>query len=52
VNEEAVAREVAYAKRMFADNDWPVIDMTRRSIEEAASAIQSLYTERHMGKVT
>jgi regulator of PEP synthase PpsR (kinase-PPPase family) len=31
---------------MFADNGWPVIDMTRRSIEEAAAAIITLYTER------
>ena len=42
VDSEAVTREVAYAKRMFADNDWPVIDMTRRSIEEAAAAIIGL----------
>ena len=32
--------------RMFADNDWPVIDMTRRSIEEAAAAIINLHAER------
>ena len=42
VDAEAVTREVAFAKRMFADNDWPVIDMTRRSIEEAAAAIIGL----------
>lgn len=46
VDEDAVARESAYARRMFADNDWPVIDMTRRSIEEAAAAIINLYNER------
>jgi hypothetical protein len=46
VDAEAVAREVAYARRMFADNEWPVIDMTRRSIEEAAAAIINLYNER------
>ena len=39
VDADAVAREIAFARRMFADNDWPVIDMTRRSIEEAAAAI-------------
>jgi regulator of PEP synthase PpsR (kinase-PPPase family) len=27
---------VQYARRMFADNGWPVIDVTRRSIEETA----------------
>jgi predicted MFS family arabinose efflux permease len=31
---------------MFADNAWPVIDMTRRSIEEAAAAIINLCNER------
>ena len=42
----AVARELAYARRMFADNGWPVIDVTRRSIEETAAAIINLVSER------
>jgi regulator of PEP synthase PpsR (kinase-PPPase family) len=46
VDPEAVAREVAYARRMFADNGWPVIDVTRRSIEETAAAIIQLANER------
>jgi len=46
VEEEAVTREIAYARRMFADNGWPVIDVTRRSIEETAAAIISLCNER------
>jgi [pyruvate, water dikinase]-phosphate phosphotransferase / [pyruvate, water dikinase] kinase len=46
VDEEAVKREIAYARRMFADNGWPVIDVTRRSIEESAAAIINLYNER------
>ena len=46
VDQEAVAREVAFARRIFADNGWPVIDMTRRSIEEAAAAIINLFNER------
>ena len=45
VDDERVAREVQYARRMFADNDWPVIDVTRRSIEESAAAIVNLYNE-------
>ena len=45
VDDERVAREVQYARRMFADNGWPVIDVTRRSIEEAAAAIINLYNE-------
>lgn len=45
-DEEAVKREIAYARRMFADNDWPVIDVTRRSIEETAAAIIKLCEDR------
>lgn len=45
VDSERVTREVQYARRMFADNDWPVIDVTRRSIEETAAAIINFYNE-------
>jgi regulator of PEP synthase PpsR (kinase-PPPase family) len=46
VDNEKVAREVQLARRMFADNGWPVIDVTRRSIEETAAAVINLYLER------
>ena len=46
VDQEAVAREVAFARRMFADNGWPVIDVTRRSIEETAAAIVALMNDQ------
>ena len=48
VNEEKVKEETQYARRMFADNGWPMIDVTRRSIEESAAAIINLYNERHV----
>jgi len=51
VEQDAVAREVAYARRLFADNGWPVIDVTRRSIEETAAAIIALCSERNLPKV-
>jgi regulator of PEP synthase PpsR (kinase-PPPase family) len=47
VDTEAVNAELGFARRLFADNGWPVIDVTRRSIEETAIAIVRLYTERH-----
>lgn len=50
VNEAAVAREIAFARRIFADNGWSVIDVTRKSIEEAAAAIINLFNERHLTK--
>ncbi|HEX8585903.1 MAG TPA: pyruvate, water dikinase regulatory protein [Allosphingosinicella sp.] len=46
VDGEAVSAELAFARRIFADNDWPVIDVTRRSIEETAYAIVKLCNER------
>jgi regulator of PEP synthase PpsR (kinase-PPPase family) len=46
VDQEAVTREVAYARRIFADNGWPVIDVTRRSIEETAAAIIGMVNEQ------
>lgn len=46
VDEERVKNEVAFARRMFADNSWPVIDVTRRSIEETAAAVIRIYQER------
>lgn len=47
---DAVSREIAYARRIFADNDWPVIDVTRRSIEETAAAIINLFQARAEAK--
>ncbi|WP_082701763.1 pyruvate, water dikinase regulatory protein [Novosphingobium sp. FSW06-99] len=47
VDNEHVTREVQFARRMFADNGWPVIDVSRRSIEETAAAVINLYNERH-----
>lgn len=46
VDSEHVAKEVQYARRMFADNGWPVIDVSRRSIEETAAAVINLFNER------
>jgi regulator of PEP synthase PpsR (kinase-PPPase family) len=44
---EAVREEVAQARRLFAENHWPVIDVSRRSIEETAAAILKLLARRH-----
>ncbi|WP_233222052.1 pyruvate, water dikinase regulatory protein [Allosphingosinicella deserti] len=46
VDTDAVAAELAFSRRIFADNGWPVIDVTRRSIEETAYAIVKLCNER------
>src|SRR6201982_528414 len=44
---EAVRAEVREARRVFAERHWPVIDVTRRSIEETAAAIYKLLMRRH-----
>ena len=46
VDPAVVSREVAYARRLFADADVPVIDVTRRSIEETAAAVIALLGQR------
>ncbi len=43
---EAVRQEVAMARRLFADQQWPVIDVTRRSIEETAAAVLKLLARK------
>ena len=50
VDDEKVKAEVAHARRMFADNGWPVLDVTRRSIEESAAAIINLFNERELAQ--
>ncbi|APG61754.1 phosphoenolpyruvate synthase regulatory protein [Sphingorhabdus lutea] len=50
VDEDKVKQELAFARRMFADNDWPVMDVTRRSIEESAAAIIKMFNDRENAK--
>lgn len=48
VDEEAVAAEITDTRRICARNRWPIIDVTRRSIEETAAAIMDLYRGHRM----
>ena len=45
VDPESVREEVAQARRLCAEHSWPVLDVTRRSIEETAAAIIQLLGE-------
>ncbi len=47
---EAITEEVRQARRLFTLNQWPVIDVTRRSIEETAAAIIQLHTTWNEGQ--
>jgi hypothetical protein len=46
VEEEAVREEIIRARRLFERQKWPVIDVTRRSIEETAAAVINLISAR------
>jgi regulator of PEP synthase PpsR (kinase-PPPase family) len=46
VDKAAIAAEIAFARKLCARHGWPIIDVTRRSIEETAAAILALRDER------
>jgi regulator of PEP synthase PpsR (kinase-PPPase family) len=46
VDRQAVAEEVAFSRRLCAKHNWPLIDVTRRSIEETAAAVIALLGQR------
>jgi regulator of PEP synthase PpsR (kinase-PPPase family) len=46
IDQQAVAEEVSASRRLCARHNWPLIDVTRRSIEETAAAVLALLTER------
>jgi len=48
VDPEAVADEVTQSRRLCARKGWPVIDVTRRSIEETAASILDLLRDHRM----
>jgi hypothetical protein len=43
---QSVTEETAGARRLIAQHGWPVIDVTRRSIEETAAAVMTLLARR------
>ena len=47
IDPETVKAELAGARRLFSANGWPVLDVTRRSIEETAAAIMNMYGARN-----
>ncbi|WP_417230923.1 pyruvate, water dikinase regulatory protein [Brevundimonas sp.] len=51
VDHEAVRDETVRARRAFERRGWPVIDVTRRSIEETAAAVINLVSERRTRRV-
>jgi regulator of PEP synthase PpsR (kinase-PPPase family) len=46
VDRQAVAEEIAFSRKLCGRHNWPIIDVTRRSIEETAAAVMALLVER------
>jgi regulator of PEP synthase PpsR (kinase-PPPase family) len=46
IDRKAVTEEIAASRKLCSKHNWPVIDVTRRSIEETAAAVLAYLTER------
>src|ERR1700716_2086533 len=46
IDRQAVAEEIAFSRRLCGKHNWPIIDVTRRSIEETAAAVIKLLSDR------
>ena len=42
-NLKKIKREIEEAKRTFAKYKWPIIDVTRKSVEETAASIIKIH---------
>jgi [pyruvate, water dikinase]-phosphate phosphotransferase / [pyruvate, water dikinase] kinase len=49
VDLDAVRAEIAASRQLFENQNWPMIDVSRRSIEETAAAVMNLLAERKEG---
>ena len=50
VDPEVVRKEVSQARRLCAENNWTVLDVTRRSIEETAATIIQMLSKHRGGE--
>ncbi len=46
IDRQAVAAEIAAARKLCGKHNWPIIDVTRRSIEETAAEVMTLLAAR------
>jgi [pyruvate, water dikinase]-phosphate phosphotransferase / [pyruvate, water dikinase] kinase len=46
IDQQAVAEEIAASRRLCGKHNWPLIDVSRRSIEETAAAVLALLNDR------
>ena len=43
VNIEKIKNELENSKKIFKENKWPTIDVTRKSVEETAASVIKIY---------
>ena len=43
INKEKISKEVDEAKKIFKKYNWPVVDVTRKSVEETAASVIKIY---------
>lgn len=49
VDRSRIAAEIAYSRKICAKHGWPIIDVTRKSVEETAATIIRLMQDRKAG---
>jgi len=43
ININEIKKELENSKKIFRSNNWPIIDVTRKSVEETAASIIKIY---------
>tara|TARA_B100001996_G_C18517921_1_gene538099 strand:- start:274 stop:867 length:594 start_codon:yes stop_codon:yes gene_type:complete len=43
INKEKISKEVNEAKKIFKKYNWPIVDVTRKSVEETAASVIKIY---------
>lgn len=46
IDRKEIAREITMTRRLCSEHEWPIIDVTRRSIEETAAEILALFRDK------
>jgi regulator of PEP synthase PpsR (kinase-PPPase family) len=48
IDRATISEEIAYTRKLCKTRNWPMIDVSKRSIEEIAAEILSLFTNRNL----
>ena len=43
INEKKIINELENSKKLFRKYNWPIIDVTRKSVEETAASIIKIF---------